>query len=64
MAYLTANWFVVYFFAAVWLFGWVASIRETNIGQEPWGFFKIRGIILLLFVWPYIAFCMFSQGDR
>jgi hypothetical protein len=63
MAYLTTGWIVFYIFAAIWLFGWIASVRETSIGQEPWGFFKIRGIILLFFIWPYIAWCMMNQGD-
>lgn len=62
MAYLSSGWIVIYIFAALWLWGWVASISATSIGQER-GFFKLRGIILLFFIWPYIAFCMMNQGD-
>lgn len=63
MAYFSSGWIVLYLFAALWLWGWITSLRGTSIGQEPWGFSKICGIVLLLFVWPYVAFCMMSKGD-
>ena len=63
MQYFSAGWLVFYLFAVIWLWGWVSSILGTSISQEPWGFFKIRGIVLLFFIWPYIAYCMMNQGD-
>jgi hypothetical protein len=38
-------------------------VRETSVSQETKMLKKIGGIILLFFIWPYIAFCMLTQGD-
>lgn len=50
--------------AAVWLFGWIASIQETSVSQEQDKLKKFGQIVLLFFIWPYIAYCMMTQGDR
>jgi hypothetical protein len=52
---------VILLFSTLWLLGWIASISETSVGQDKWGFSKIKGIIILFFVWPYIAWCMANQ---
>lgn len=49
---------------AVWLFGWIASIQETSVSQEANKLKKAGQIVLLFFIWPYIAICMAGQGDR
>jgi hypothetical protein len=63
VAYLSTGWIIFYIFAAIWLGGWAASINETSVGQETKPLKKIGGIILLFFIWPYIAICMMGQGD-
>jgi len=60
--YFSAGWLVFYLCAAIWFWGWIASILETSVSQETKLLKKIGGAILLFFIWPYIAFCM-SQGD-
>jgi hypothetical protein len=60
---MSTGWIVTGIFAALWLWGWIASVRETSVSQETKILKKIGGIILLFFIWPYIAFCMLTQGD-
>ncbi len=50
-------------FAALWMWGWISSILDTTVSQETNLLKKVGGIILLFFIWPYIALCMASQGD-
>jgi hypothetical protein len=57
------GWIVFAIFSVIWICGWIASISETSVGQETKILKKIGGIILLFFIWPYIAICMASQGD-
>jgi hypothetical protein len=57
------GWFVIATFALLWLLGWAAAYSETSVSQEKRVLKKIGGIILLFFVWPYIAWCMANQGD-
>ena len=52
----------LWIFGVIWLFGWIASIRSTCVSQES-GWKMIGGALLLFFVWPYIALCMFNEGD-
>lgn len=49
--------------SAVWLFGWIASIQETSVSQETNKLKKAGQIVLLFFIWPYIAWKMMTQGD-
>lgn len=56
-------WIVFLIFAALWLWGWISSISDTSVSQETNLIKKLGGIILLFFIWPYIALCMASQGD-
>lgn len=58
------GWSIIIFFSLIWIWGWVASVSETSVGQMPWGFRKIGNIILLFFIWWYVAFAMMNQGDR
>jgi hypothetical protein len=60
---VTTGWIVFYIFSAIWLWGWIASVRETSVSQETKTLKKIGGIILLFFIWPYVAFCMMNEGD-
>lgn len=50
-------------FLVIWVFGWIAMIYNTSVFQETKVLKKIKGVILLFFIWPYIAFCMMNQGD-
>jgi hypothetical protein len=63
MNYLTQGWIIIYVLSALWLCGWIASVHDTSVSQETRLLKKIGGIILLFFIWPYIALCMASQGD-
>lgn len=47
----------------LWCSAWIAMIRNTDVGQLPWGWPKIKGIVLLFFIWWYIALAMMGQGD-
>jgi len=59
----STGWIIFYLFCAIWIWGWIASILETSVSQEPKLLKKIGGSLLLFFIWPYIAYCMMSQGD-
>lgn len=59
----TTGWIVFYLFVGIWLWGWIASYFETSVHQEINFLKKIGQIVLLFFIWPYIAFCMMRQGD-
>lgn len=59
----TAGWITFYLFAAIWIFGWISSVRGTSVSQETNPLKKLGGIVMLFFIWPYIAICMGSQGD-
>lgn len=61
--HMTQGWILFYLFSIIWLWGWIASVRETSVSQETNMLKKIGGIALLFFIWPYIAFCMAGQGD-
>jgi hypothetical protein len=50
-------------FSVIWAWGWIASIFSTSVYQEAKFSKKLLGSILLFFIWPYIAYCMASQGD-
>jgi len=57
------GWLVVYLFCAIWIWGWIATILQTSVSQERKIIKKIGGVVLMFFIWPYIAFCMMNQGD-
>jgi hypothetical protein len=55
--------YIIILFSVIWLCGWIASVQGTSASQETKILKKIWLIILLFFIWPYIAICMASQGD-
>lgn len=56
-----SGWIIDGILGCVYLWGWIASIFETSVGQMPWGFRKVGQIILLFFIWWYVAFAMINQ---
>lgn len=51
-------------FGILYIVGWIASYFETSVSQEPFGWRKVRQIIMLFFIWWYIAFAMARLGDK
>jgi hypothetical protein len=55
-------WWVIVPLAALWVTGWISSIRHTdNTAKTWWG--KLFVWLMLFFIWPYIAWAMIRQGD-
>jgi hypothetical protein len=44
--FFSAGWLVAYFFAALWLLGWLASAHETSVSQDTNPLKKLGGIVL------------------
>lgn len=55
---------MIYFTALlgiIWILGWIASYFETSVCQETNVLKKILQMILLFFIWPFVAFSMVNQ---
>jgi hypothetical protein len=61
---MTGGTWVLVGFGLIWVWGWIASVCATSVGQMQWGIKKIGNIILLFFIWWYIAFQMMNEGDH
>ena len=56
------GWITVGIFSMIWLWGWISAILYSSVGQMSFGFKKFSLIVLLFFVWWYVALMM--VGDR
>lgn len=64
MEYFSSGWIVIYLFVIIWLWGWIAMAQDVEMEHSDRFWRKIGSWVILFFIWPYIAFCALSQGDR
>lgn len=51
------KWFAI-LFGAVWIAGWIATLRNTQAGDGAKLWQRILGPVVLFFVWPWVSWRM------
>ena len=48
---------IIFSVTFLWLIGWIETLRHTDNTSKTW-YGKIFGVLILFFLWPYVAWCM------
>lgn len=55
---MTSAQIVLMVFGFIWVVGWLAVLRDTGAAPDARWYQRIAAVVVLFFIWPYVAVMM------